>query len=100
MSRAVDSIGQTIDFLLTARRDKAAARRFFHKGFSLPAKPIPRVSKGDKNAADAADAGAMELLKRQGTLPRRVRLRPCQFLNKIVEQDHRIVKKRVRLAQG
>ena len=80
--RAVDSTGQTIDFLLTARRDKAAARRFFHKVFSSPANPIPRVINVDKNAAYPA---AIELLKREGTLPRRVRLRQCKFLNNVVE---------------
>ena len=88
--RAVDSTGQTIDFLLTAKRDKAAARRFFHKVFRSSANPIPRVINVDKNAAYPA---AMEWWKREGTLPRRVRLRRCKFLNNIVEQDHRIVKK-------
>src|SRR3954451_19810769 len=49
--RAVDSTGQTIDFLLTAKRDAAAAQRFFRKVFSSPANPIPRVINVDKNAA-------------------------------------------------
>jgi len=95
--RAVDATGQTIDFLLTAKRDKAAARRFFHKVFRSSANPIPRVINVDKNAAYPA---AIELLKREGTLPRRVRLRQCKFLNNVVEQDHRFVKKRVWLAKG
>jgi hypothetical protein len=43
---------------------------------------------------------AVEALKAEGTLPRRVRLRQCQYLNNIVEQDHRTVKKRVWLAKG
>ena len=46
--RAVDSTGQTIDFLLTAKRDTAAAKRFFRKMFSNPANPIPRVINVDK----------------------------------------------------
>ncbi len=95
--RAVDSTGQTIDFLLTAKRDKAAAKRFFHKVFRSPANPIPRVINVDKNPAYPA---AIKVLKREGTLPRRVRLRQCKFLNNVVEQDHRFVKKRVWLAQG
>jgi IS6 family transposase len=41
--RAVDSTGQTIDFLLTARRDAAAAKRFFQKVFRSSGNPIPRV---------------------------------------------------------
>jgi transposase-like protein len=39
-------------------------------------------------------------LKAEGTLPRRVRLRQCKYLNNVIEQDHRIVKKRVWLAKG
>jgi IS6 family transposase len=41
--RAVDSTGQTIDFLLTAKRDTAGAKRFFEKVFSSSSNPIPRV---------------------------------------------------------
>src|SRR5215471_16727787 len=40
--RAVDSTGQTIDFLLTAKRDAAAAKRFFRKALSSPGNPVPR----------------------------------------------------------
>ena len=47
--RAVDSTGQTIDFLLTANRDTAAAQRFFEKVFSSSSNPIPRVIKVNKN---------------------------------------------------
>src|SRR4051812_11232188 len=43
---------------------------------------------------------AVEALKDDGTLPRRVRLRQCKYLNNIIEQDHRAVKKRVWLAKG
>src|SRR4051812_22125799 len=95
--RAVDSTGQTIDFLLTAKRDAAAAKRFFRKVFRSSANPIPRVINVDKNAAYPA---AIELLKREGTLPRRVRLRQCKYLNNVIEQDHRVSKKRVWLAKG
>ena len=42
----------------------------------------------------------MRNLKREGALPRRVRLRQCKYLNNIVEQDHRSVKKRTWLAKG
>jgi transposase-like protein len=70
----VDSTGQTIDFLLTAKRDTAAAKRFFEKVFSSSSNPIPRVINVDKNPAYPA---AVEALKAEGTLPRRVRLRQC-----------------------
>jgi transposase-like protein len=95
--RAVDSAGQTIEFLLTAKRNAAAAKRFFRKALSSPGNPVPRVIKVDKNPAFPA---AVEELKGEGTLPRRVRLRQCKYLNNVVEQDHRTVKKRTWLAKG
>jgi transposase-like protein len=42
----------------------------------------------------------LEALKTEGSLPRRVRLRQCKYLNNVIEQDHRTVKKRVWLAKG
>ncbi|HSU31002.1 MAG TPA: IS6 family transposase [Bryobacteraceae bacterium] len=95
--RAVDSTGQTIDFLLTAKRDAAAAKRFFLRVWSCSANPIPRVINVDKNPAYPA---AIHALKHQGVLPQRVRLRQCKFLNNVIEQDHRTVKKRTWLAKG
>jgi transposase-like protein len=85
----VDSTGQTIDFLLTARRDAAGARRFFRKAFQSPGNPSPKVVNVDKNPAYPA---AMEALKAEGMLPRRVRLRQCKYLNNVVQQDHRAAK--------
>src|SRR6516225_6478403 len=84
--RAVDSTGQTIDFLLTARRDAAAAKRFFRKALSSPGNPVPRVINVDQNPAFPP---AVEALQEEGALPRRVRLRRCKYLNNVVEQDHR-----------
>src|SRR5215813_9930168 len=49
--RAVDSSGQTIDFLLTDKRDTAAAKRFFRKALSSPGNPVLRVINVDKNRA-------------------------------------------------
>jgi transposase-like protein len=95
--RAVDSTGQTIDFLLTAKRDAESAKRFFRKVFSTDRNPMARVLNVDKNPAYPA---AVRALKAAGTLPRRVRLRQCRYLNNVVEQDHRFVKKRVWLAKG
>jgi len=95
--RALDSTGQTIDFLLTARRDAAAAKRFLLNAMAASGSALPRVINVDKNPAYPA---AVEELKAAGTLPRRVRLRQCKYLNNIIEQDHRNVKKRVWLAKG
>ena len=93
----MDSAGQTIDFLLTAKRDAAAAKRFFRKTLLDPANPQPRVINVDQNRAYPA---AVEELKVEGTLRRRCRLRQCKYLNNVVEQDHRVSKKRVWLARG
>src|SRR5918995_5825332 len=95
--RAVDSTGQTIDFLLTAKRDAEGAKRFFRKAFQSPGNPSPRVINVDKNPSYPA---AIKELKAEGTLPKRCRLRQCRYLNNIVEQDHRTVKRRSRLAMG
>lgn len=95
--RAVDSTGQTIDFLLTAKRDAAAAKRFFERALSCSSNPVPRVINVDKNRAYPA---AIRALKQERKLPRRVRLRQCKFLNNVIEQDHRVSKKRTWLAKG
>ena len=49
--RAVDSTGQTIDFLLTARRDAAAAKRFLLRAIEASGSALPRVINVDKNPA-------------------------------------------------
>jgi transposase-like protein len=95
--RAVDSTGQTIDFLLTAKRDAGGAKRFFRKVFQTASNPQPRVINVDKNPAYPL---AIEELKAEAVLSKRVRLRQCRYLNNIVEQDHRTVKRRTRLAMG
>ncbi len=65
LHRAVDSLGQTIDFLLSARRDTAAAKRFFRKALAQPHTVNPRTITVDKNPAYPRAAGEM---KRGGEL--------------------------------
>src|SRR3712207_9113541 len=74
--RAVDSRGQTIDFLLSAKRDAEAAKRLFRKVFGQPHTVNPRTVTVDKNAAYPAAVTAM---KRDGELWRFSRLRPVQY---------------------
>src|ERR1700692_4626706 len=95
--RAVDSCGQTIDFLLAARRDTAAAKRFFRKALAQPHTINPRTLTVDKNPAYPR---AVAEMKRDGELWRRSRLRQCKYLNNIVEQDHRRIKRLVRPGLG
>src|SRR4030081_3428635 len=82
--RAVDSTGQTIDFLLTAKRDAAAAKRFLRKALSESGGRQPRVINVDKNPAYPS---AVEQLKTEGALRRRCPLRQCKYLNNVIEQD-------------
>ena len=58
---------------------------------------MPRVINVDQNPAFPP---AVEALKAEGILPRRVRLRQCKYLNNVLKQDHRTVKKRTWLAKG
>jgi IS6 family transposase len=95
--RAVDSLGQTIDFLLSARRNADAAKRFFRKALAQPHTVNPRTVTVDKNPAYPRAAADM---KRVGQLWRFSRLRQCKYLNNIVEQDHRRIKRLVRPGLG
>jgi transposase-like protein len=61
--RALDSTGQAIDFLLTAKRDTAAAKRFLRRAIDASGNPMPRVMNVDKNPAYPA---AVEALKADG----------------------------------
>jgi transposase-like protein len=95
--RAVDATGQTIDFLLSPKRDAGAARRFFRKALGQPHTVNPRTITVDKNAAYPI---ATKTMKRNGELWRFAKLRQVKFLNNIVEQDHRRIKRLVRAGLG
>ena len=95
--RAVDSTGATIDFLLSAHRDAAAAKRFFQKALHAPGHPRPRVINVDGNPSYPK---VVQELKQEGKLGRRSRCRTCPYLNNIVEQDHRAIKRRINASQG
>jgi transposase-like protein len=94
---AVDSRGQTIDFLLSAKRDAEAAKRFFRKALGQPHTANPRTVTVDKNPAYPK---AVAEMKAGRELWPRSRLRQCKFLNNIVEQDHRGIKRLVRPGLG
>ncbi len=97
LHRAVDSLGQTIDFLLSARRDAGAAKRFFRNALAQPHAVNPRMIMVDKNPAYPR---AVADMKRARDLWRFSRLRQCRYLNNIVEQDHRRIKRLVRPGLG
>lgn len=88
--RAVDKNGNTLDFLLRAKRDAKAATRFFKKALNAEHTQMPRVINVDKNPALSC---SLEQLKNEGLLPEKMEIRPVKYLNNIVEQDHRFIKK-------
>src|SRR5580700_6601953 len=84
-----------VDFLLSKRRDVAAAKRFFSRAAKQHG--APRVITLDGYAASHR---AVDKLKTSGILPRRVQVRSCKYLNNVIEQDHRRIKQRVRPMLG
>src|SRR5271167_920088 len=95
--RAIDSAGATIDFLLSALRDANAAKRLFRKALSNLSHPQPRVINTDLAPIYGS---AIADLKKDRALRSRCRHRPVQYLNNIIEQDHRAIKRRVKAKQG
>ena len=95
--RAIDSTGATLDFMLSAMRDADAAERFFRQVLQASHTLTPRVITVDKNAAYPP---AFEALQQEGMLPESCQLRQCKYLNNVIEQDHRFVKRRVNPGLG
>ena len=91
--RAVDRLGHTVDFLLTAKRDQAAARRFFERAIGLH--DVPEKITIDKSGANTAAVHSM--IADSGV---EIELRQSKYLNNLVEQDHRAVKQRTRPMLG
>ncbi|CEE93277.1 transposase (fragment) [Xenorhabdus nematophila str. Anatoliense] len=93
--RAVDTDGQTIDFLLTARRDATAARRFFRKAIRQHGRPaVVTIAKSGANTA------ALTLLNAEGEPQQGIEIRQNKYLNNRIEQDHRNIKRRIRSMLG
>jgi len=82
--------------LIFSCRDAAAAKRFLQKALRSDGHPRPRVINVDGNPTYPKVIGEV---KRTGELGRRRRCRPVRYLNNIVEQDHRAIKRRVRASQ-
>ena len=79
--RAVDKEGNTVDFMLRAHRDKAAARRYFEKAIDQNGEP--ETITVDKSGANLA---ALQALNAEREIP--IKIRQNKYLNNLVEQDH------------
>jgi transposase-like protein len=95
--RAVDSQGKTLEFRLSATRDAEAAKQFFAKALGASHTVTPRVITVDKNAASPK---AFHELKVAGTLAAVCELRQSKYLNNLVEQDHRFIKRLTKPGMG
>jgi len=91
--RAVDRDGDTIDFLLRAKRDHAAARAFFERAIDLHG--VPEKITIDKSGSNTA---AITSMQADSGLP--IQMRQSKYLNNLVEQDHRAVKRITRPMLG
>ena len=93
--RAVDSCGNTIEFLLRKYRDAMAAKAFFRKAFKnnkIPDKIAIDKSGSNNCAINSFNEGLSEEQK--------IEIRQNKYLNNIIEQDHRFIKKRTKVMLG
>ncbi|NUY06103.1 IS6 family transposase [Paraburkholderia youngii] len=91
--RAVDKAGNTVDFLLRARRDKAAARACFEKAIDQNGEPeTVTIDKSGSNLA------ALQAINAPRDVP--IKVRQKKYLNNIIEQDHQAIKRRTRPMLG
>ncbi|WP_429551229.1 IS6 family transposase [Paraburkholderia sp. MM5477-R1] len=91
--RAVDKAGKTVDFLLRAHRDKAAARCYFEKAIDQNGEP--QTITVDKSGANLA---ALHAINAERETP--IKIRQVKYLNNIVEQDHRAIKRIIKPMMG
>jgi len=91
--RAVDKQGNTVDFLLTKRRQRMSAQSFLIKAIANNGKPeLINIDKSGANKHAIRVYNKRSLSK--------IKVRQCKYLNNIIEQDHRFVKKRIMVGLG
>jgi putative transposase len=100
--RAIDSVGDTVEFFLSEHRDLAAAKRFIRRALQRHDRPERIVIDGSLTNREAIMACDTEsrLRDRSGHRLKPIRIRQSQYLNNRIEQDHRRIKRRVRPMLG
>ncbi len=93
--RAVYKEGNTVDFLLTKRRQKMSAQKFFNK--AIRNNGSPRIINIDKSGSNYA---AIIAVNTRSCSVNKIKIRQCKYLNNIVEQENRNVKRRIAINTG
>ena len=93
--RAVDKQGNTVDFLLTKRRMKGSAQKFLNKAIGNNGKP--RIVNIDKSGSNSS---AILTVNKRSLSTKKIKIRKVKYLNNIIEQDHRRIKRRIRIMTG
>lgn len=96
--RAIDKHGKTLDFMLSERRNKAAATKFFAR--ALEVNGLPRKIVIDKSGANTAGIKAINKMLKGFGCPIPIEMVRQKYLNNIIEQDHRFIKRRIRPMLG
>jgi transposase-like protein len=94
--RAIDSEGNTLDWMLSKTRSEEAAEKFFRQVLSNDHCSDPRVISVDKNPSYPP---AFKTIKDEGLISEKSELRQIKYLNNVIEQDHRFSKRRIRYSQ-
>ncbi|MBL4707472.1 MAG: IS6 family transposase, partial [Flavobacteriales bacterium] len=93
--RAIDKDGNTVGFLLTKRRQRMSTQKFFNKAIGNNGKL--RVINIDKSGSNYS---AIKVINRRSYSVKKIKIRQCKYLNNIVEQDHRNIKRRISICTG
>ncbi|MFA3919689.1 IS6 family transposase [Ruegeria hyattellae] len=89
--RAVDRDGQTLDFMLSEKRDTKAAKKFFAN--ALYNNGIPKRITIDKSRSNAAGTKEVNKIFKRLRIPVKIDTVRSKYLNNMIEQDHRFIKR-------
>ena len=100
--RAIDSVGDTVEFWFSEQRDLPSAKRFFRKALARHGRPDRVVIDGSQTNQEAIVS--CDITNRLQDRSRRrlkpIRIRKSKYLNNRIEQDHRRIKRRIRSMLG
>jgi putative transposase len=91
----VDKYGNTVDFLLTKRRQKMSEHKFFNKAIANNGKP--RIVNIDKSGANSS---VILTVNKRSLSSKKIKIRKVKYLNNIIEQDLRRIKRRIKIMTG